>query len=126
MKSSSRTFKSLVGGGILLLSFALSGQAIGQGTWASKAPMPTPRLLAAAASIGETVYAVGGGNYSCGTYSTVEAYDPATNAWTTKASMPTARYGLAVAVVDGILYAIGGGGYCNDFYNRATVEAYDP
>lgn len=88
--------------------------------------MPTPRLGLGAASINGIVYAVGGGDYSCGTYSMVEAYDPATDTWTTKAPMPTPRYGLAVVAVNQILYAIGGGGYCNDAFNRATVEAYDP
>ena len=110
-----------------LFFFLAAGNAAAHAdTWTTKAPMPTPRLSPAAASVNGIVYVIGGGNYSCGTYSTVEAYDPATDTWTSKAPMPTPRYGLAAVAVNGIIYAMGGGGFCSDAYNRATVEAYDP
>lgn len=116
----------LVFAALAVLTFAGVHSAVAQGTWTTKAPMPTPRLGLGAASVNGIVYAVGGGDYGCGTYSTVEAYDPATDTWSTKASMPTARYSLAVVAVNGMLYAIGGGGNCNDAFDRATVEAYNP
>ena len=53
----------------------------------------------------------------------VEAYDPASNAWSTKAPLPTPRLGLAfVNGGDGKLYALGGYGGSG----TTTVEAYDP
>ena len=93
------------------------------GTWATKAPMPTPRSNFGTSVVNGVIYAVGGtGNcgYACGT---VEAYDPATDTWTAKASMPTARGYLSTSVVNGILYAVGGG---NESGVLGTVEAYDP
>ena len=87
--------------------------------------MSTPRSTLAAAAVGGKIYAIGG-QLSTSVLSTVEAYDPASNAWTPKASMPTPRSRMAIAVVGGILYAIGG---CTDFECNGfvgTVEAYDP
>jgi N-acetylneuraminic acid mutarotase len=54
--------------------------------------------------------------------STVEAYNPTTNAWTTKAPMPTPRALGSVGVVDGILYAVGGA----IPHIANTVAAYNP
>ena len=66
------------------------------------------------------LYAVGG--YGAGALSSVERYDPATNAWEAVAPMATARCHLAVAVLDGKVYAVGGfsGG------DLSSVERYDP
>ena len=54
----------------------------------------------------------------------VERYDPATNAWEAVAPMATARCTFAVAVLDGKLYAVGG--YNLDDGNLSSVERYDP
>jgi hypothetical protein len=56
--------------------------------------------------------------------STVQEYDPVTDAWKNKANMPTARSGLSTNAVGGKIYAIGG------LANPAamalsTVEEYD-
>ena len=55
--------------------------------------------------------------------SSVECYDPVTNAWSRLSPMPTARGALGAATLNGKIYAVGGG----DF-NVAldTVEVYDP
>ena len=66
------------------------------------------------------IHAVGGE----AEWTTLSAYDPATDRWTTKAPMPTGRSNLGVAVVNGVLYAIGGNG--PSLVPLATVEAYDP
>ena len=68
------------------------------------------------------LYAVGGQDAFYDVLSSVERYDPATNAWEAVAPMGTARWGLAVAVLDGKLYAVGGrgGGVLS------SVERYDP
>ena len=57
-----------------------------------------------------------------GFLSSVERYDPATNAWEAVASMATARDSHALAVLDGKLYAVGG----NDGAFLSSVEQYDP
>ncbi len=96
--------------------------------WATKAPMPTPRVYLGVAASGGKIYAIGGLGTPTGTYyptlTTVEAYDPVTNTWTARAPMPTARYLLAVATgSDGKIYAIGGKVGIEAIN---TVEAYDP
>uniref|UniRef100_A0A7S3T1N2 Uncharacterized protein n=1 Tax=Emiliania huxleyi TaxID=2903 RepID=A0A7S3T1N2_EMIHU len=60
------------------------------------------------AALDGKLYAVGGQNYDDGWLSSVERYDPATNAGQAVAPMATARCNFAMAVVDGKLYAVGG------------------
>jgi hypothetical protein len=93
----------------------------GEGTWMTKASMPTARSALAVDVVNGIFYAVGGSDGNV--LATVQAYNPFTNTWTTKASMPTARWDLAAGVVNGILYAVGGH---NGTAPVATVEAYDP
>jgi N-acetylneuraminic acid mutarotase len=95
----------------------------GEGTWTTKAPMPTARYHLATGVANGILYAVGGLSSSGAILATVEAYNPATNTWTSKASLPTARFDLAVGVVNGVLYAVGGVGPAGSV---ATVEAYNP
>ena len=64
------------------------------------------------------IYAVGGYNRDDGTLSSVERYDPETNAWEAVAPMATAREYHVMAVLDGKLYAVGG--------TFSSVERYDP
>jgi hypothetical protein len=67
--------------------------------------MPTPRVTAAAVTIGGKLHVIGGRNGT--TYlNSVQAYDPVTNSWTTGASMPTARAALGAAGVGGFVYAV--------------------
>lgn len=117
---------------ILILIFTLSVcattvQLFGQaGTWVAKAPIPTPRLAAAAASVNGIIYVIGGDVswFGCGFTGVNEAYNPATDTWTTMAPMPTARAAYAAAVVNGIIYVVGGSEGC--FPPSRVVEAYDP
>jgi N-acetylneuraminic acid mutarotase len=101
-------------------------------TWASKAPMPTARIISglAAASNGK-LYAIGGltqvfpaGHTPPVFLQTVEEYDPQTDNWTTKTPMPTARNAPVAMATNGRLYVVGGDGGGPDF--TATVEEYDP
>lgn len=107
-----------------LVVAAGSNQTFAQGTWASKAPMPTHRLAAAAGVVNGILYVIGGytqnqnANPSIIVRTTVEAYDPVTNTWTTKAPMANARFGHGVAVINDIIYAVGG--------SSQTLEAYNP
>jgi len=94
-------------------------------SWATKAPMPTPRGEVTAATFNGKIYVIGGQSYSANfKFRTVEVYDPATNTWTSKADMPTARCSLAAVELNGKIYAIGGNGSGSVHLN--TVEEYDP
>ncbi|MFD7260119.1 Kelch repeat-containing protein [Streptomyces sp. NPDC059874] len=100
--------------------------------WSTLASLITPRhFLASAAApcpagqTGTCVYAVGGAIGSTPT-TTVESYNPATNAWSTVTSMNVARLGHGAAAAPCPLgqtgtcvYAVGG----ND---PGSVEAYNP
>ena len=87
--------------------------------------MVTPRENHAVAVLDGKVYAVGGLAGGFGRLSSVERYDPATNAWEAVAPMAAARRAHAVAVLDGKLYAVGGqgAGFNNDV--PSSVERYD-
>jgi N-acetylneuraminic acid mutarotase len=103
--------------------------------WSSVAPMPTPRALLAAATVGDTIYAIGGiniyterigGPIITDILSTVEVYDPSTDTWTTFPPMATARAGLAAVVggrLDPTIYALGGNNDTSTFLD--TAEAFD-
>ena len=93
-------------------------------TWATKASMATPRFFIGAASLGDTLFAVGGRNSEWGAFNTLELYDKKNDKWSTKSPMPSARASLEVVVVNGKLLAIGGKNYTSDNVN--TVEEYDP
>jgi hypothetical protein len=97
-------------------------------TWATKAPMPTPRYSLGVGVVNGALYAVGGTTSvtSSGTdISALEAYDPVSNTWSTKAPIPTARHSFGVGVVNGLLYAVGGYAF-SCLCDVSTVEAYDP
>ena len=101
-------------------------------TWATVAPMPTPRSGPAVGVINGKIY-VAGGATACPPCvpqpAALEVFDPTANSWGTKAPIPTPRESAAGAVVNGKLYVIGG------FVRPATccsgtitniVEIYDP
>lgn len=121
MKSPIQVSKAIL---VALVSLIASVQTFAQGTWTTKAPMPTHRLGAAAGVVNGNLYIIGGytqnqnANPSIIVRNTVEAYDPLTNTWTTKAPMANARFGLGVAVINDIIYAVGG--------SSQTLEAYNP
>ena len=88
------------------------------GKWTKKAEMPTARSHLATAVVNNIIYAVGGWsgvgppvtccNKLLESLSTVEAYDPTTDAWTKKADIPTKRMWFSTSVVGGKIYAFGG------------------
>jgi len=96
-----------------------------EGTWTSKASMPTARLGLTTSTVNGKIYAIGGGNSIDGTaFRTVEEYDPATDTWTRKADMSMPRFFHCAGVVDGKIYIIGGATGPNLF--TPMVEEYDP
>jgi len=106
-----------------LFSFPSFGQ---NGVWTNVAAI-SPRGFGAAATIGGKIYMVGGGTYSCGVNSLLQAYDPATNVWVNLANMPTPRYEFGAAELNGLLYAIAGNPGCGSAASaKRDVEAYNP
>jgi len=93
--------------------------------WEAVTPMATARASHAMAVLDGRLYAAGGHNDDedghTSYLTSVERYDPATNAWEAVAPMATARCNFAMAVVDGKLYAVGG--YDSDYFS--SVERYD-
>lgn len=135
MKSTSRSrmFKALLGGVILLLVFALTGQALAQGgTWATKAPMLTPLAGSVAGVINGKLYVMGGGacaNPGGCTFpppTAYEVYDPATNIWATTAPMPTPRAFAGAGVINDKLYVVGGCINTDCGSTTNVLEVYDP
>ena len=96
-------------------------------TWTSGPAMPTARLHAGAAVIGDRLYVVGGMPAVRGgippRYSTLEIYDPIENTWTTGPPMPSARDGRATAVIENRLCVVGG---FRDNRHLNVFETYDP
>ncbi|MDI6736130.1 MAG: hypothetical protein QME42_08070 [bacterium] len=113
-----------IGGGIVNeISFEVVEEfnpTIGtNGTWTTKAPMPTGRWGLAAATLNGKIYAIGGG----GGPKVVEEFDPTVGpngTWIQKSPMPTGRDGLVAVALNGKIYAIGGNGGLN------VVEEFDP
>jgi hypothetical protein len=96
--------------------------------------MPSARagLQLVAAPDGK-LYAIGGqatASYGTSAFSTVEAYDPASNQWMTRASLPVGRANMGAALgADGKIYVFGGEGPPlgpTGAAFQASVFAYDP
>ena len=99
-------------------------------SWEAVAPMTSARAGLGVAVLDGKLYAVGGCNNnrnprarSYDHLSSVERYDPATNAWEVVAPMAVERLDPAVTVIDGKLYAAGGQGLAG---RLSSVERYDP
>jgi len=91
--------------------------------WTTKAGMPTTRWGAAAGTINNLLYVVGGSGAQP-QLGTLEVFDPATGLWTTRDPMPTARFAPAAGVINGKLYVAGGCVGCSSVVS--TLEVYDP
>jgi len=91
--------------------------------WRLVAPLPRPLHHTAAASIGNSVYVVGGyGTIDFDPVRTAYRYDIPDDRWTRIADLPTARGALAAVAIDGRIYAVGGfpGGHDLTVYTPAT------
>ena len=100
------------------------------GSWATKAPIPTPRRGLVGAVVrnpaGQYVfYTIGGLNSGNPAMSRVEAYNAATNKWTRRASLPAKRaWSNGADVIGGKIYITGGEDVSGSI--RRTVYAYNP
>jgi N-acetylneuraminic acid mutarotase len=109
---------------VMLSLFGLSLQLSGQGTWITKASMPTARQHLCSAVYDDKIYVLGGhetaGNQMLATN---ELYDPSTDTWVVKNPMPSAVGFCNVGTVNGKLYVIGG---WNGSYQTNQNWEYDP
>lgn len=97
-------------------------------TWdAQLSPLPEARDHLVGATVGGSIYAVGGRAASIAAISgRVDRYDPVNDAWQPAASMVTPRAGAAAAVVQGRILVAGGEGSGDGNGVFAEVESYDP
>ncbi|MFH1724500.1 MAG: MopE-related protein, partial [Elusimicrobiota bacterium] len=93
-------------------------------SWATRAPIPTPRQYGLVAAFGGKLYVIGGVDGSGSCTDKNEAYDPVTDTWQTMAPMPTAREFIGGSVIGGKIYAVGG--RCYPSSPVGVNEAYDP
>jgi N-acetylneuraminic acid mutarotase len=102
-------------------------------TWASIAPMLTPRLSFALAAYDSKIYVFGGfkitasSGLSQTSCADTEVYDPSNDTWTTAGSMPTGTSEMQANTVNGKIYVIGGltGDASKDIAVNIT-QIYDP
>ncbi len=97
-------------------------------SWATKAPMPTPRKGAAYGVIDNKIYVAGGSAVSNWVASNkLVIYDPVTDKWIdTLATMDYAMYSPTGAVINDKFYVIGGLlGYA-PWTGQKIVQMYDP
>ncbi|PVX23464.1 MAG: hypothetical protein CW691_10540 [Candidatus Bathyarchaeum sp.] len=112
---------------VLLLSFSVpfflvfSANAIDEGSWVTKAPMPS--------QLGGSVRAgvVNGKIYVMGNSVNFE-YDPSMDVWVEKTSMPTSRDSFGLAFYQNKIYVIGGSQWTQEdgVIYFCTNEVYDP
>ena len=79
-----------------------------QGSWETRAPLPTARSEVAVAEAGGKVYVLGGFASQTRSSALNQAYDPATDRWQELASMPRELDHVGAVGLDGIIYVIGG------------------
>lgn len=93
--------------------------------WRFVAPLPEPLHHTAAASIGHSIYVVGGfATLAFDPVSTVYRYDIDADRWTRVADLPSPRGALAAVAINGKIYAVGGvpGGHALTVYDPATNQ----
>jgi N-acetylneuraminic acid mutarotase len=106
-----------------------------RGVWRTAAPAPAKRTEAAAVTLSDKIYVVGGfeqpslGNVmKLAITPLLEEYDPITDRWTAKAPLPVGLHHVGIGVTGGRLYVIGGyrQSGLSVWQPVATVYAYDP
>ena len=90
--------------------------------WASKAPMPTPRVYFGIVTFRNRIFCFGGltqdSDFNLISSSANEVYDPMTNTWESRKSLPIAGAGLHANLIGEKIYLIGG-------HSNETI-VYDP
>lgn len=96
---------------LLAITFACFNRpALSQpnGTWFTRAPLPTPRQEIPHAVLHGKIYVPGGLRSGGVATNIVEVFDPAADQWSTIASLPLMMHHLHFAAANGRLYVLGG------------------
>ena len=109
----------------LVVCLSLPAEALAVSSpWSSLPVLPEPVYRPGVASIGGTVYAVGGSHDYAPPSSSVYALDTATNEWTARAGLPAGVAHPMVVATGGSLFLLNGmtasGGHVSLRYDRAT------
>jgi hypothetical protein len=102
---------------LAVIQFSSEEASAADGVWTTMASMPTARETPGIAVLNNKIYVIGGTG-SAGWLTSVEVYDPSTNAWSVLPDTPMA-IASAAAVVNNKIYVIGGS------YTKTVME-YDP
>lgn len=101
---------------------------VSTGTWTSGPPMNAPRCAATGQVVSGKLYVYGGSVFPGAqpALSSVEVYDPASNAWTTLNPVPSGipRWDAASGVIGGRIYVAGGTQTALTFFS--TLEVLTP
>ena len=89
------------------------------GGWRSGPEIPTPRSEVAAATVGDTIYVLGGLALDGATLATVELHHASEAAWQIATHLPEPRDHLAAVSAAGRLWAIGGS---PGWFNQSTSQ----
>jgi hypothetical protein len=92
--------------------------------WTKLQPMPTERAEVTAATIGSSIYVVGGFDSKGDTVDKVEVYDARSNTWSTAKELPIPLHHAAAASYQGKLYVVGG--YLEGWIPSNALLIYDP
>lgn len=137
MKSTSKMFKTLITGSVVLFlsltpvgSLVLANAAVASATWTPAGDLALARLAHRATLLADGRVLVTGGNTAVGnTYDTklAEIYDPATNSWSTTGSTTNGRsQGHTATRLDDGRVLVTGGVNANVCTFDNTAELYDP
>lgn len=98
-------------------------------TWVQlNQPLPSGKtLFCSAATVGDTIFVVGGVSEVAGVLDTIQAFNVLTKTWDTTTTFPTLsvpRSGISAVALQGFVYIIGG--TVDGVSGYDTVETYDP
>ena len=92
--------------------------------WTALPPMPTARTEVTAATVGSSIYIVGGFDVEGNTVDAVEVYDARSDTWSRAKELPIPLHHAAAASYQGKLYVVGG--YLSGWIPSNTLLIYDP
>ena len=98
----------LLGAGLACASWVRSQRGAPNGTWSTKAPLPTKRFEVGAATLGDKIYVIAGESNGIQATMLNTEYDPATNRWRELAPVPHVTSHPGVAAGNGKIYVLGG------------------